>query len=501
MIVRSRAGGARRAVDVGNPGSVGHLALAALYSAPCSKMSTGSGSASAVRSIRGRPRPWPGRAPGCPGCARTSPRGCASAARRAAGRLRWSSGSRAGRELPARHVPQGGGVVHDLVEREQAEVHRHDLDDRPHAPIAAPMPAPTNADSDSGVSRMRSGPNSSSSPSAHREAAAVGADVLAHEEHPLVGRASPRASRRAHRWCGPGPGRARRSCGLVVRPASSLGCVRHVTAEVLDPRAARRRRTRRRRRSRGDLGLHLGEVRVVVELAVARAGRRVLDRVALAPLRDLGLVAVALGVVHRVRPEPVGAQLEEVRPAAAADVRRAPAGPRRPRARPCRRPTRPACSYAGALSARSVCGLRTGERGAHRVQVVLAAEQHRQVPQRGEVHATRGTRPRPSRPHRRSRRSPGRGLQAVGEGQPDGDRAGRRRRSRCRRRTVRRRRTGASTRPDRRSSRRPCRTSRPSPAPHRHPFSRACPCSRYVATTASSVRAGHHPVATASSPT
>ncbi|OIQ70068.1 hypothetical protein GALL_483220 [mine drainage metagenome] len=30
--------------------------------------------------------------------------------------------------------------------------------------IAAPIPAPTNPDSDSGVSRMRSGPNSSSSP-------------------------------------------------------------------------------------------------------------------------------------------------------------------------------------------------------------------------------------------------------------------------------------------------------------------------------------------------
>ena len=31
-------------------------------------------------------------------------------------------------------------------------------------PSAAPMPAPTNADSDSGVSRIRSGPNSSSRP-------------------------------------------------------------------------------------------------------------------------------------------------------------------------------------------------------------------------------------------------------------------------------------------------------------------------------------------------
>ncbi len=63
-------------------------------------------------------------------------------------------------------------------------------------PIAAPMPAPTKADSDSGVSRIRSGPNSSSRPEADGEAAAVGADVLAHQEHPVVAR---RASRMASR--------------------------------------------------------------------------------------------------------------------------------------------------------------------------------------------------------------------------------------------------------------------------------------------------------------
>ena len=35
-------------------------------------------------------------------------------------------------ELAARHVEEGGGVVHDLVQRQQAEVDGHDLDDRPH---------------------------------------------------------------------------------------------------------------------------------------------------------------------------------------------------------------------------------------------------------------------------------------------------------------------------------------------------------------------------------
>ncbi len=63
---------------------------------------------------------------------------------------------------------------------------------------------------------------------------------------------------------------------------------------------------------------------------VVRADRGALDergdRVALLPLLDLGLVAVALGVVHRVRAEAVGAQLEEVRAAAGPDRRRPRAG-------------------------------------------------------------------------------------------------------------------------------------------------------------------------------
>ena len=66
-------------------------------------------------------------------------------------------------------------------------------------PSAAPMPAPTKVDSDSGVSRTRSGPNSSSSPWLHREAAAVAADVLAHQEDARI--APERvAERAAHRF-------------------------------------------------------------------------------------------------------------------------------------------------------------------------------------------------------------------------------------------------------------------------------------------------------------
>jgi hypothetical protein len=44
------------------------------------------------------------------------------------------------RELATRHVPQRCCRIDDLVQREKAEVHRHDLDDRPHAPESCAYP-------------------------------------------------------------------------------------------------------------------------------------------------------------------------------------------------------------------------------------------------------------------------------------------------------------------------------------------------------------------------
>ena len=54
-------------------------------------------------------------------------------------------------------------------------------------PRAAPMPAPTKVDSDSGVSRTRSGPNSSTSPRLTPKHPPYGPDVLPHKEDPLIG--------------------------------------------------------------------------------------------------------------------------------------------------------------------------------------------------------------------------------------------------------------------------------------------------------------------------
>ena len=90
------------------------------------------------------------------------------------------------RALTARHVEQRRRVVEDLIEGEQAEVHRHDLDDRAH-------PAEGGADTGAHERRFRQrrvtdplGPELLEQPLAHGEAAAVPADVLAHQEHSII---------------------------------------------------------------------------------------------------------------------------------------------------------------------------------------------------------------------------------------------------------------------------------------------------------------------------
>ena len=89
-------------------------------------------------------------------------------------------------ELSARHVLQRRRVVEDLVECEQAEVDGHDLDDRPHA-------AQRGADPGADERRLRQrrvahalGAELLEQPLAHREAAAVPTDILAHEEDAVI---------------------------------------------------------------------------------------------------------------------------------------------------------------------------------------------------------------------------------------------------------------------------------------------------------------------------
>ena len=229
-------------------------------------------------------------------------------------------------------------------------------------------------------------------------------------------------------------------------PGAGLGEMR--------PRAATSPATSRSSARNCVLGQH------ALRLQPRRVG---VDRATLLPALDLGLVAVQLGVEHRVRAEAVGAQLQEQRPACVAHPRRgrarrvvhrdhvhavdaAPSRRRRPRA----------------LAAQVGLRLRARQRRAHRVEVVLAAEQHRQLPQRGQVHATRGTRLRPPRLRRRSRRSRAARAAAwsasaspTASGRPPPTMALPPIEARGARRT------GASSRRARASSLRACRTSRP----------------------------------------
>ena len=90
-------------------------------------------------------------------------------------------------ELPARHVQQGGRRVHDLVEGQQAEVAGHHFDDRPHA---AERRADAGAD-EAGLRERRVtnpfGSELGQQAAADREAAAVAAHVLTHQEHARIG--------------------------------------------------------------------------------------------------------------------------------------------------------------------------------------------------------------------------------------------------------------------------------------------------------------------------
>ena len=84
------------------------------------------------RACRARPRASPGASTRRPGTCAYQPSRlcecCAASWRPAPVVMRITSGT----QLPAGHVRQRRGVVDDLVEREQAEVDGHDLDDRPH---------------------------------------------------------------------------------------------------------------------------------------------------------------------------------------------------------------------------------------------------------------------------------------------------------------------------------------------------------------------------------
>src|SRR5690606_22777477 len=147
-------------------------------------------------------------------------------------------------------------------------------------------------------------------------AAAIGADILAHHEHALV---------------------AKERVGYGLPAAVAIGAFdelagrfRHrrlraglgddVEREILD-RLPRRLLAGRDGVAdlRLDLGLDGVDLLLVHEAVVEQPALEPRDGRALAPFGHLGLVAVFLGVEHRVGPRAVGAAFEELRATAGPD--------------------------------------------------------------------------------------------------------------------------------------------------------------------------------------
>ena len=96
-------------------------------------------------------------------------------------------------------MEDGRGVVHDLVERQQAEVDRHDFDDRPHA-----VQRRTDSCADKRGFGKRSvtdtiGAELLKQPFTHRVASAVSADIFAHQKDARIAEERV-ADRLAHRF-------------------------------------------------------------------------------------------------------------------------------------------------------------------------------------------------------------------------------------------------------------------------------------------------------------
>ncbi len=94
------------------------------------------------------------------------------------------------RELAARHMADGRRIVDDLVERQEAEIDRHDLDDRAH-------PAERRADPGADEGRFGKrrvadafGAELVEQPLGDRIAAAVAPDILAHQKDARIGKKS-----------------------------------------------------------------------------------------------------------------------------------------------------------------------------------------------------------------------------------------------------------------------------------------------------------------------
>jgi len=123
-------------------------------------------------------------------------------------------------ELAAGHVEQRGGVVDELVEREQGEVHRHDLDDRVHPSERRAYPRAGEAGLGEGGVADAVRPELLEQPARDPEAPAIAPDVLADHERQRValeGVPNPLAEGLPEGDLDAAPAGRRRRCGGVHR--------------------------------------------------------------------------------------------------------------------------------------------------------------------------------------------------------------------------------------------------------------------------------------------
>ena len=111
------------------------------------------------------------------------------------------------------------------------------------------------------------------------------------------------------------------------------------------------------------------------------------DRLLLAPSFDLGLVAIELGVEHRMRAQPVGPAFQKIGLAALAHRVNRPAGGGLDGNHIHAVDSLGGDPVARRLALNVGFGFRKRQCGSHGVEIVLAHEQHRQSPQRRQIHA------------------------------------------------------------------------------------------------------------------
>lgn len=138
---------------------------------------------------------------------------------------------------------------------------------------------------------------------------------------------------------------------------------------------------------RRNLAFDTRQIVVSDQPVVLEPALEALDQAVLAPGFDFGLVTVELGVEHRMGAKAVGSALQEAGPSGFADeIQRAP----------CRALHGDHIHAIDCLAADRVARclgvdvdfrLRSLQRGAHGIAIVLAHEQHRELPQGGEIEA------------------------------------------------------------------------------------------------------------------